>query len=107
MFFAYIVTNKRNGTLYTGHTDDLSIRIAQHKQGVFDGFSKKYGCTKLVWFEGHESRMSAFTRERQIKKWNRAWKLRLIEELNPNWRDLYEGLTYNEVYSPKRMYTPV
>lgn len=88
MFYVYIVTNKRNGTLYTGHTDDIYHRVHQHKTGQFPGFSKKYGCTRLVWFETHPSRDAAFTRERRIKNWRRSWKLELIEKDNPNWLDI-------------------
>ncbi len=88
MFYTYIITNKRNGTLYTGHTDDLDFRMWQHANAEFKGFAARYGCQHLVWFEEHESRDAAFTQERQIKKWNRAWKLRLIENLNPNWIDI-------------------
>ena len=89
---AYIVASKRNGTLYTGVTSDLPGRIWQHKNGSFEGFSKRYGCKILVWFEMHETMESAIVREKQIKEWQRAWKLRLIEEQNPNWDDLYESL---------------
>ena len=88
----YIVTNKRNGTLYTGVTSDLPGRIWQHKNGTFEGFSKRHGCNLLVWFESHESMDAAITREKQIKEWQRKWKLRIIEERNPNWDDLYESL---------------
>lgn len=88
MFYTYIITNKRNGTLYTGHTDTLGQRMEQHKTGRFAGFAKKYGCKSLVWYETHETRDAAFKRERQIKKWNRGWKLRLIESENPDWIDI-------------------
>ena len=88
----YIVASQRNGTLYTGVTSDLPGRIWQHKNGSFEGFSKRYGCKILVWFEMAETMESAIVREKQIKEWNRAWKLRLIEEQNPNWDDLYESL---------------
>lgn len=91
-FFAYILASKRNGTLYTGSTDDLGKRIWEHKQKTRPGSTAKYDVNRLVWYETHESRESAKRRERQIKKWNRAWKLRLIEEMNPNWDDLYESL---------------
>lgn len=104
MFFVYIVTNKRNGTLYTGHTEDLSLRIWEHKEKAYKGFSAKYGCDRLVWFESHETRESAFRRERQIKKWDRGWKLELIESGNPHWRDLYVGLTEDDVYDEGRRY---
>jgi len=80
MFYAYICTNTLRGTLYTGHTDDLSARTEQHKQKIFDGFTAKFNCDQLVWFEIHPIRDAAFKRERQIKKWKRDWKLNLIEK---------------------------
>ena len=88
MFYVYIMTNKRMGTLYVGHTDNLGNRAQQHKQKIFTGFTAKYDCAHLVWFEEHVSREDAFKRERQIKTWQRAWKVRLIEEGNPNWLDI-------------------
>jgi putative endonuclease len=87
-FFVYILASRRNGTLYVGMTDNLARRIWEHQSGAIPGFTKKYGVKILVWYELHESRESAFERERQIKKWNRAWKLALIERANPNWNDL-------------------
>jgi putative endonuclease len=87
-FWVYILASAKNGTLYVGSTDDLARRVWEHKQGVVPGFTRKYGVKILVWFEAHETRESALSRERQIKKWNRAWKLRLIERANPAWRDL-------------------
>jgi putative endonuclease len=75
--------------LYIGVTSNLAQRIWQHKQGVVDGFTKKYRVKNLVYFELHDTAESAITREKQIKKWERAWKLRLIEENNPEWKDLY------------------
>ena len=89
-FYVYILTNKRNGTLYIGVTSNLPQRILQHKNNQFDGFSKKYNVKQLVYFEQHDTAESAITREKQIKKWNRAWKLRLIEKNNPQWKDLYD-----------------
>ena len=91
-FFVYILASQRNGTLYTGMTDDLATRMHQHKTKAFQGFTARYDCTRLVWYEPHESRETAFLRERQIKQWQRAWKLRLIEADNPEWIDLYETL---------------
>ena len=90
--YVYIMTNQRNGTLYTGVTSDLIKRVSQHKEGTYEGFSKKYGLKFLVWYEVHDDLTCAILREKQIKKWNRKWKLRLIEEMNPFWRDLYEDL---------------
>ncbi len=91
-FYVYIVASARNGTIYIGMTDDLARRIWEHKEKINAGFTAKYGCDKLVWYETHDSRETAFTRERQIKEWRRSWKLRLIETDNPIWRDLYETL---------------
>jgi putative endonuclease len=91
-FHVYILASRRNGTLYVGLTDDLPKRIWQHRTGATGGFTKRYGIRTLVWCEMHESRESAFLRERQIKKWNRSWKLELIEASNPSWRDLYDDL---------------
>ncbi|MEX0700494.1 MAG: GIY-YIG nuclease family protein [Planctomycetales bacterium] len=88
----YILASKRNGTLYIGVTSDLVARIRQHKNDVAEGFTKKYGVHSLVYFELHGDMEAAIVREKRLKKWNRAWKLRLIEEKNPNWDDLYESL---------------
>jgi putative endonuclease len=92
-FWVYMLASSRNGTLYAGMTDDLVRRVWQHRSGTLSGFTQKYGIKLLVWYEQHETRESAFQRERQIKKWNRAWKLKLIEEANPAWRDLFDELT--------------
>ena len=91
--WVYIVTNKRNGTLYTGVTSDLVGRIWQHRHGYSAGFSRKHGCTQLVWFETHDDINEVIAREKRIKRWKRAWKLELIETGNPDWRDLYSELT--------------
>jgi len=88
-FYVYILASRRNGTLYIGMTDNLAGRIWQHRQGIVPGFTKQYGVKLLVWYEQHETRESALLRERQMKKWNRRWKLELIEKMNPTWRDLY------------------
>ncbi|MGE0210998.1 MAG: GIY-YIG nuclease family protein [Parvibaculaceae bacterium] len=87
-FFVYIMASCRNGTLYVGMTDDLHKRVWMHQTGALPGFTRKYGVKLLVWYEQHESRASAFTRERQLKKWRRAWKIGLIERANPLWKDL-------------------
>ena len=92
-FFVYIVASKRNGTLYIGMTDDLPKRAWQHKNSVIKGFTRDYGVKALVWYETHNSRESALLRERRMKKWNRAWKLELIEKQNPDWLDLSESLS--------------
>ncbi len=88
----YILASQRNGTLYIGVTSNLIQRVWQHKNDVFEGFTKKYGVHLLVYFELHEDMENAILREKRLKKWNRDWKLRLIEESNPDWKDLYESL---------------
>jgi putative endonuclease len=88
----YILASKRNGTLYVGVTSDLKKRAWEHKNDQVDGFSKKYGVHDLVYYELHENMVSAITREKQIKKWNRAWKLDLIEKQNSDWKDLWEEI---------------
>ena len=85
----YIMANRRNGTLYTGVTSDLPRRAWQHREGVADGFTARYGCKLLVWFEIHEAMEAAILREKQIKAGSRKRKIALIEEMNPPWRDLY------------------
>ena len=90
--FVYIMASGRNGTLYIGVTSDLPGRVWQHKQGTFDGFTERYGCKILVWFERFEQIETAIHREKQMKEWKRIWKLRVIEEMNPEWRDLTESL---------------
>jgi putative endonuclease len=85
----YILASKRNGTLYVGVTSDLLRRVSQHKDDMVQGFSRKYVVHLLVYFELHGTLESAILREKQIKKWNRAWKLRIIEEMNPGWDDLW------------------
>jgi putative endonuclease len=91
-FFVYMLASRRNGTLYVGMTDDLIRRTWEHKNGVVPGFTRKYEVKLLVWYEVHESRETAFQRERQIKKWKRVWKLEAIEQSNPGWRDLDDEL---------------
>ena len=90
--YVYILASKRNGTLYIGITTDLVKRIYEHKHDLVDGFTKKYKVHHLVYFEEHEDIWQAITREKQIKKWKRKWKLELIEKDNPNWRDLYDEI---------------
>jgi putative endonuclease len=87
-FYVYILASRRNGTLYVGMTDDLGRRIWQHKEGQLPGFTRRYGVKTLVWYEVHASREAAFLRERAIKKWNRQWKIELIEAANPDWTEL-------------------
>jgi putative endonuclease len=88
----YILASQRNGTLHTGVTSDLPKRIWEHKSDVAEGFSKRYDVHLLIYFELHADMPSAINREKQIKKWNRAWKIRLIEEMNPDWRDLWNEI---------------
>ena len=88
-FCTYICTNRRNGTLYTGHTDDLARRAAEHADGAIPGFASRHGCRPIVWFEEHDTRHDAFVRERRIKEWRRDWKLQLIEASNPHWIDIF------------------
>src|SRR5581483_3613467 len=88
----YIVASKRNGTLYTGVTSNLPKRAFEHRAGLVKGFSARYECKILIWYELHETMVDAITREKQIKSGSRARKLSLIESFNPNWRDLYESL---------------
>jgi putative endonuclease len=89
----YILANKRNGTLYTGVTSHLIQRIWQHKNNFIEGFTKEYSVHRLVYFELHQTMESAILREKQIKKWKRNWKLKLIEDKNPTWEDLWEKIT--------------
>ena len=92
-FYVYILASRKNGTLYIGMTDDINKRAWEHREHVLKGsFSDRYNLEMLVWFEVHASRESAFVRERRMKKWNRAWKIKLIEEMNPEWRDLADTL---------------
>ena len=94
---AYMLASQRNGTLYTGVTSDLMARIYLHRQGLVEGFTRQYGVKMLVWFEQHATMEQAIQREKRIKKWNRAWKLRLIEESNPDWRDLAVDLGFGSL----------
>ena len=88
----YILSSKRNGTLYVGVTSDLVKRGWEHRTGAVEGFTRRYDVHSLVYFETCEDMVSAIAREKQLKKWNRAWKLRLIEERNPTWRDLWQDI---------------
>jgi putative endonuclease len=93
MHFVYMLSSRPNGTLYAGSTTDLLRRVFEHKNKLVPGFTARYDVNRLVWFEGHESLQSARLRERQIKEWNRAWKIELIERDNPHWIDLYPTLS--------------
>jgi putative endonuclease len=88
----YILASKRNGTLYIGVTSDLPARIWQHKNDQVPGFTRRYGVHTLVWYEAHSSMDSAISREKALKEWKRAWKITLIEDTNPYWRDLYPAI---------------
>ncbi len=88
-YYIYILASKKNGTLYIGVTSDLIRRVQEHKAKIADGFTKKYNVDKLMYYEQTENVNSALDREKSLKKWKRDWKIRLIEEENPNWDDLY------------------
>jgi putative endonuclease len=92
IYFVYMLASKRNGTLYVGVTNHLGRRAGEHKDKVVPGFTKRHGVDILVWYEIHDDINAAITREKQIKGWNRAWKLRLIEKNNSGWNDLAPGL---------------
>lgn len=90
--FVYIMASKRNGTLYIGYTNNLKRRVSEHKRANRETFTQRYEINKLVYYEMHDGEKLAFRRERQMKKWYRAWKIKLIEEFNPEWKDLYDEL---------------
>lgn len=90
--YVYIVTNQKNGTLYIGVTSNLIKRIWEHKNKTADGFTKKYDCTRLVYYEQHSEMLEAIKREKRVKKYLRAWKIELIESMNPKWVDLYKDI---------------
>ncbi len=90
--FVYILASARNGTLYVGVTGDIARRSWIHRSDILPGFTKQYGVHRLVYVEAHATMLDAILREKQIKKWRRAWKLKLIEDANPQWRDLYDDL---------------
>jgi putative endonuclease len=94
-YYVYIMTNKFNGTLYIGVTNDLIRRAYEHRNSLIDGFTKKYNLKILVYFEVFDRIEDAILREKRLKKWNRQWKFELIEKSNPNWKDLYEELVNN------------
>jgi len=93
IFYVYILASQRNGTLYVGVTGDLARRIYEHREGLIEGFTSRYGVKTLVWYEDFPTADEAITSEKRIKRWRRAWKLELIEKMNPQWLDLY--LTLN------------
>jgi putative endonuclease len=90
--YVYIMASARNGTLYIGVTSNLVKRVYEHRTDADDGFTRKYGCKMLVWFEVHDRIDAAIMREKQMKEWRRAWKLREIEATNPDWNDLFPSL---------------
>ena len=92
-YYVYILANKKNGTLYIGMTNDLIRRVYEHKNDLVEGFTKKYQVHRLVYFEETNDVRIALQREKQMKKWKRQWKIDLIEEMNPDWRDLYDEIT--------------
>ena len=91
-YFVYILASKKNGVLYIGITNDLIRRVYEHKNNIIPGFTKKYNVHNLVYFETFNDSYLAIQREKRLKKWNRAWKIRLIEKDNPEWKDLYDTL---------------
>jgi putative endonuclease len=91
-FYVYCIASGRNGTLYLGVTNDLVRRVYQHKTKALGGFTAKYGVNRLVWYECYDDAITAIAREKELKKWRRAWKLELIEKMNPDWTDLYDGI---------------
>jgi len=91
-YYFYILASRIGGTLYIGVTNDLVRRVYEHREKLAEGFTKKYEVARLVYFERHGDIEVAIRREKRLKKWNRAWKVRLIEENNPNWSDLYHGI---------------
>lgn len=93
MYYVYLTAGKKHGTLYLGVTNDLVRRIYEHKSKTVPGFTSRYGVTRLVWFEIYDDPTTAIAREKDIKKWRRDWKIRLIEEDNPEWLDLYASIT--------------
>ncbi|MDX9822406.1 MAG: GIY-YIG nuclease family protein [Syntrophales bacterium] len=88
-YYVYILASKRNGTLYVGVTSDLTKRVYEHKKNLAEGFTEKYDVHSLVYYEAYGDAVDAIAREKQLKKWNRKWKLELIEKKNPKWKDLY------------------
>lgn len=93
MYYVYLVASQKHGTLYLGVTNDLVRRVYQHKSKSIAGFTKRHNVTRLVWFEVYDDPANAITREKELKKWRRDWKVRLIEEENPDWFDLYPSIT--------------
>jgi putative endonuclease len=93
MYYVYLLASRKHGTLYLGVTNDLIRRTYEHKSKVARGFTARYDVKKLVWYEAYDDPTNAITREKELKKWCRGWKIRLIEESNPDWMDLYLSIT--------------
>ncbi len=91
-YFVYLLASRKNGTLYCGMTNNLVRRAFEHREGLVEGFTRKHGVKTLVWFETHATAGAAITREKQIKEWQRGWKIELIESENPEWHDLFDSL---------------
>ena len=100
-YYVYILANKKYGTIYIGVTSNLEKRLYEHKYKLIEGFTKKYNVNKLVYFEECNNIQSSIVREKQLKKWNRKWKIELIEKMNPDWRDLSEEWIPNQVGNDK------
>lgn len=96
----YILVNHPHGTFYVGVTGDLNTRMAEHDQGLIDGFTKQHGIKTLVYYEMHETFDDAIRREKRLKRWNRAWKVRLVEQMNPEWRNLFDPATGEVAFGP-------
>jgi putative endonuclease len=92
-FYVYLLASKKHGTLYLGRTNDIVRRVYEHRTKAVGGFTARYNVDRLVWFEIYEDATTAITREKELKKWRRDWKIRLIEEQNPEWVDLYPGIS--------------
>jgi putative endonuclease len=92
-YYVYLLASKKHGTLYLGVTNDIVRRVYEHRTKAVQGFTKRYGVDKLVWFEIYDDAITAIAREKELKKWRRDWKIRLIEEQNPDWVDLYPGIS--------------
>ena len=96
----YILASAPRGTLYVGVSSDLPVRMSQHENGLIEGFTKKYAIKRLVYYEMHVSMLDAIAREKRLKRWNRSWKYRLIEQMNPEWRNLFDPLTGEIAFGP-------
>ena len=92
-YYVYLLASRKHGTLYVGVTNDLIRRVYEHKNKITRGFTTRYGVDRLVWYECYDDPINAIAREKELKKWRRDWKIRLIEENNPDWVDLYDGIT--------------